>query len=481
MTEPPRHDASSHAFGGPVQAAVRGAVRGACPSVHQPLAEADGNLARVRVPAGLLGSAGARAFAGAVEAVGGSVIEMTNRANLQVRGVSPASTTLMRDLLVAAELVADEPEVDERRNVLASPMSSIDPGELVDPTPHLAAVLDCLASPAAAALSPKFGVLVDGGGLVHVRDRAHDLALGAVRELTGRTVFEVRLAGALDERAASPYGSCWVVEPDEVAALVEAVVALTGDRGRVGALLDEIGAVAVYEELSARIDGMAACAMSDLELPTGESESPVGIRPQRQVGRVSVGAIVPLGRIAPPTLRAVADLADSVGMADLRISPWRQVVLSGVADADARAVAQELDTLGLIVDPAHPAGVVVACVGSAGCASAFTDTLADAEALIGQFADEPVASRPRSVHVSGCEKGCAYPGRAEVSLVGTAGGAYAVHRRDRTVVALDPVEQRFGGRVQTALLPEPARNAAIEIGHEHTQRVHHSDDERATA
>jgi len=444
---------------------VPNAIRGACPSVHQPFAEADGNLARVRLPAGVLSGRGARALASAVDAVGGSVIELTNRANLQVRGVPAESTMRMRDLLVEAELVDPDPRVDERRNVLASPMSGIDVGELLDPQPHVAAVLRCLTAPVAAALSPKFGVLVDGGGRVHVRDRAHDVALGAVRDVTGRIVFEVRLAGALCDRATDRRDApCWVVEPDEVTALVETAVALTGELGRVSALLDQMGEAAVYEELAARVDGMSERAPRDLERSMDESASPAGIRPQRQAGRVSVGAIVPLGRITAPTLQAVADLAAAAGATDLRISPWRQLVVRDLFEADARAVAHELAALGLVVDPAHPAGAVVACVGSRGCASAFTDTLADAEALVAMLADEPVSARPRSVHVSGCEKGCAYPGCAEVSLVGTVGGAYAVHRPDPTARDLDPVELRFGQRVHRALLPRSARDAVVDIG-----------------
>jgi precorrin-3B synthase len=470
VTTPPRDDAGPNA------------IRGACPSVHQPFAEADGNLARVRLPGGVLTARGAHALAGAVETVGGSVIELTNRANLQVRGVREGSTMQLRDLLVEAELVDPDPDLDQRRNVLASPTSGIDAGELVDARPHVAAVLRCLTAPAPAAAprSPKFGVLVDGGGLVHVRDRAHDVALGAVRDATGSTVFEVRLAGALRGRATDRRrASCWVVEPDAVHRLVEAVVTLTGEFGRVSVLLDQLGDAAVYAELAARIDGMTERAPDDLERPIGDSASPVGTRPQRQPGRMSVGATVPLGRITASALHAVADAADAVGAADLRISPWRQLIVTGVGAADAHAVVHELEALGLVVDPAHPAGAVVACVGSRGCASGFTDTLADAEALIAQLADEPACARPRSVHVSGCEKGCAYPGRADVSLVAVAGGAYALHRPDATAGALDDVERRFGRRVHAGLLPSAARDAVIDIGRARAPRA--DDDESVGA
>jgi precorrin-3B synthase len=75
-------------------------------------------------------------------------------------------------------------------------------------------------------------------------------------------------------------------------------------------------------------------------------------------------------------------------------------------------------------------------VGSRGCASGCTDAPADARRLVDALAAVAPAARPALVHVSGCGKGCAYPGTAPVTLVGTSPGRYDFVRAG-TVVACD--------------------------------------------
>ena len=59
--------------------------------MHEPFLELDGALVRIRVPGGMLAVDAARAIADVVAAVGGGAIEITNRANLQLRGIPPSS------------------------------------------------------------------------------------------------------------------------------------------------------------------------------------------------------------------------------------------------------------------------------------------------------------------------------------------------------------------------------------------------------
>src|SRR5262249_22995311 len=153
----------------------------------------------------------------------------------------------------------------------------------------------------------------------------------------------------------------------------------------------------------------------------------------------------------------------SCATSDVRVTPWRQLLVTGVADADAAQVSRALDALGLVVDPAHPAGSVVACAGARGCASGHVDTLIDAAALVHDLLGVLPIDRPASIHVSGCEKGCASPGRTEVAIVGIPGGRYDLHRGSTAVVG-DPVERRFGARAATALAPDEARHAVLAAG-----------------
>ena len=106
-------------------------IRDACPSVHEPFAQLDGALVRIRVPGGLLSSRQARRIAEAACAHG-TVLEITSRANLQIRGVRTGSHHLLVEELVAAGVTLADAAADARRNVLASPTAGIDVSEISD-------------------------------------------------------------------------------------------------------------------------------------------------------------------------------------------------------------------------------------------------------------------------------------------------------------------------------------------------------------
>ena len=73
---------------------------------------------------------------------------------------------------------------------------------------------------------------------------------------------------------------------------------------------------------------------------------------------------------------------DREGEAEVRLTPWRSVVLPHVPRQHSSTVLHELEELGLAVEATDPALSVVACAGSAGCPSSFTDTQRDARAMI---------------------------------------------------------------------------------------------------
>lgn len=444
-----------------------GEVRGECPSVHAPFVELDGALLRVRVPGGVLSAVAARGIAEVVARVGGGPIELTNRANLQLRGIPVGSVPIVRDALVAVGVVSRDPDADERRNVLGSPTAGVDADELVDTRAVLSSVADRLVASRAAGLSSKFGVLVDGGGAVHVRGRAHDVALGALRCADGTVRYEVRLDEALPlghgngHPAHAPDEPVWLVDPSNVIDVVEAAIDLCVPFGRARDLLDAVGPERVWGDLArCTDDALLRCHGHEVTVMQGPSLPPVGVWRQRRAGMVSVGAVPVLGRLEAATLGVLADLAEGAAAGELRISPWRSVVLTDIAEADAAKVVAACDNVGLMCDPAHPANLVVACVGNQGCAAGLADAHADARTLIERLGELPFSQRPRSVHVSGCEKGCARPQRTALSLVaGPAPGTY-----DLYVDRPGSSGSRFGERLQRGLDSSAAIDAVLAAG-----------------
>jgi len=89
----------------------------------------------------------------------------------------------------------------------------------------------------------------------------------------------------------------------------------------------------------------------------------------------------------------------------LRVTPWRLFALEG---------ARALPTHPFIEKPDDPLLRVDACPGAPACPAATVKTRALARALAGRVDGD--------LHVSGCEKGCARPRAADVTLVGRDGG-----------------------------------------------------------
>ncbi len=128
--------------------------RGWCPTLFEPMQSGDGWLVRVKPPGGRLRPAQARALADAARRHGSGAIELTGRANVQVRGLSVASAARFAAEMVAAGLAHADPPVERRRNVMLAPLA---PPALLD----VAAALEtALADAAFAGLHGKFGFAV---------------------------------------------------------------------------------------------------------------------------------------------------------------------------------------------------------------------------------------------------------------------------------------------------------------------------------
>ena len=91
----------------------------ACPGALQTHAAADGALARVRVPGGLLTGGQLRALAAAARDLGDGALELTSRGNVQLRGLADGAEAELGDRLAAVGLLPSASH-ERVRNVLAS-------------------------------------------------------------------------------------------------------------------------------------------------------------------------------------------------------------------------------------------------------------------------------------------------------------------------------------------------------------------------
>ena len=144
--------------------------------------------------------------------------------------------------------------------------------------------------------------------------------------------------------------------------------------------------------------------------------APFGFHPLDQTGFVGIGA--PFGRWSANRLSALADVAAKDGAGELRLTPWRAILVPGLNAKAAKALIERAGPE-FITQATDPRLAISACPGMPACRNASVRTHDDALA----FAALPVlaGSSGMRLHVSGCEKGCANPTATTAVLVGRNG------------------------------------------------------------
>lgn len=349
------------------------AVKGWCPGALRPMLSGDGLVVRVRPYGGTLDAAQAAGIADLAERYGNGLIDVTSRANLQIRGVSEQGHPALLDGLAQLKLLDRDAEAESRRNILVTPF-----WESGDETRSLAAELGEALARCALGLPTKFGFALDDGS-----NRVLSAASADVRiERDGAGGLIVRADGAECGRSVSRGEAVNVA-----LALAAWFVNSGGAKGGRGRMAAHIAAGASLPD-ALRGDAEPAPALA---MPGP------GLSPQ--------GALVGIafGQLPHAQLR---DLA--AGARVLRMTPWRMILAEGLREMPHCA---ELITRG-----DDPALRVIACSGAPRCREAHADTRRLATALA------PHVAGDARLHVSGCAKGCAHSGRAAITLVATREG-----------------------------------------------------------
>lgn len=290
-------------------------VKGWCPGALQPMASGDGLLVRVRPWCGAFERDAMRALADIAEHLGNGHIDLTRRANLQIRGVRERDMPELQGVLARHNLLDRDPAIEAGRNIMVSPLAGWDAGERLDVRPIARELVGLLANdPALRGLPAKFGFLIDGGGAVSIAGERADLALVAVGD-----------AVAVGRRGE------WLGTTTPAAAAHAAQMLARGEQPA----LDPLDAV-----------------------PPTASRRALGT-----LGNGVIGVAAPFGRLENSQLRQLAEIAES----EIRLSPWRILYFK------ARSIDRARE-LGLIAATDHPLLRIDACPGAPACASATVDT-----------------------------------------------------------------------------------------------------------
>ncbi len=394
----------------------------------------DSYMCRVRIANGILSAWQLRGVAELASRYGGGYTHVTTRGGLQIREIKPEHGPAVVEGLADIGLISRGAGADNIRNVSGSATAGIDPQELIDTRPYARAWHHhILNERAMIGLPRKFNVSFDGGGAVASLEDTNDIAFTAVRvgpgagdEIEPGVWFRLGLGGITGHKdLARPTGA--YVKPEDTTMVADAIVRAFSDHGdrtdrkkaRLKYVLDAMGFEAflgyVEEKLGRKL---ARIPDAHVEGPTPANRlAHVGVHPQKQEGLVWIGVATPVGKMTVTQMQALADLANTYGDGDLRLTVWQNVLISGVRAEKAAELEGWLKSIGLTSQVSAVRAGLVACTGNTGCKFANANTK-DTAVAIADWVDARVAlDGPINIHLTGCPNSCAQHYIGDIGMI----------------------------------------------------------------
>jgi ferredoxin-nitrite reductase len=396
-------------------------------------------MLRCRIAGGALTSQQFRGLAGIAGTRGPGHVDLTTRANVQIRQIMPEHAPDVLMTLADLGLTSLGAGADNIRNITATPTSGFDPDELIDVMPYARAMHHyILKNRDLYGLPRKFNIAYDSGGRVSVCADTNDIGFYAVKVTQSKIdnqkstiipgiYFRMRLCGITGHKQLAT--DCGVLltpaETIPVAAALIRVFIENGDRtnrkkARLKYLVDDWGIAKTLEETQKKL------AFPLRHFPADACEPPLpkskhghlGIHPQND-GKHSIGILTPVGRVTVPQMLALADIADEFGRGEIRLTVWQNLILPGIPEENLQAALTAIQAAGLDHRNHAIHGGLVACTGSRGCKYAAADTKGNAITLGDHLSRAMILDQAVNIHLTGCHHSCAQHYIGDIGLMGT--------------------------------------------------------------
>ncbi len=395
-------------------------------------------MCRLRIPGGVLKAYQAEAIAAAAEAYGGGYVDITTRANLQIREIPARHMFALLTDLHEAGIIPRGSGADNIRNVTGNPTCGIDANEIYDVLPLCRALHHLILHDRALfGLPRKFNVAFDGGNSVASLEDTNDIGLKAVRvdgahglaaDIEAGVYFRVALGG-ITGHGDLARDTGLLLKPEECLPVISAMIRVYiagGDRGnrkraRLKYVLDTWGFQKFLDETQKLLAfPLRRLPEADCRFaPPVDKSGHLGIRPQRQDGLCYIGVDVPVGRLTVRQLRGLTALAQRFGSGTLRLTVWQNLLLSDIPEDRLAEALQALGELGLTHEPDPIQAGLVACTGSEGCKFGMAPTKSTALAISAYLRGRIVLDQAVNIHLTGCAHSCAQHFIGDIGLIAT--------------------------------------------------------------
>jgi ferredoxin-nitrite reductase len=398
----------------------------------------DSYMLRLRLPNGILKSAQLAGIADLAEQFGCGRLDITTRANLQIREIAPKHGPEVVERVQDLGLSSRGSGADNIRNITGDATAGICATELLD-TRVLARAwhFHILNDRSLIGLPRKFNVSFDGGGSIPTLEETNDIGFQAVEVADGGSVEAgvwLRLVlGGITGHQDLARDTGVVVKPAEAVAVADAIVRVFIDEGdrtnrakaRLKYVLDRFAEggqgfepflAAVEKKLGRALTRVPASLVKPR--PSQSRVAHFGVHAQKQNGFNYIGVVVPVGQMSVAQTRALAAIAQELGDGDLRLTVWQNLLISGIADKHVAIAKARIEAAGLHWQASPVRAGLVACTGNTGCKLANANTKGTAQKIAAQVEKAVALDTPINIHLTGCPNSCAQHYIGDIGLVG---------------------------------------------------------------
>ena len=397
---------------------------------------------------------------------------ITTRENVQFHHIPLAQCPEVLRLLGATGLTTREACGNTVRNVVGSPYAGVDPDEVFDPTPYLAAYVRFgVRHPITQGFPRKFKSAFTGtDARDHVSAAIQDLTyVSQIRVVDGveQRGFKVFCGGgtSIMPRLAKPlyefvstddylrvalaiwtvFNNADMLRKNRMMARLKVLIDRIGldeFRDMVDAELEKIGPIdpAPYMEIDELLretppvapatNGATADLPSPSEGGSGRGQflrwQETNVEAQRQEGYYSVMVKPERGNLDGPQFRAIADIMRRYTGGRARATQEQNLVLRFVPEGHLHDVWEALDRIGLAESDARAITNVVSCPGTDSCKLGITSSMGLAKALRDEMDEwgsdllDDQGVKDIRIKMSGCPNGCGLHHIANIGFHGAA-------------------------------------------------------------
>jgi ferredoxin-nitrite reductase len=386
-------------------------------------------MMRLRMPNGFAKSSQLRTIAELSRRLGNSVLDITTRQQIELRGFTLDTVPEIWEKLRGVDLRTLQTGIDNVRNINGCALAGLTPHELFDASPVVHELDRIIVGSKGNAeftnLPRKFNITVTGCMDNCTPSESQDIALVPAKK-AGRLGFNVLVGGKMGSggfSVASPLNV--FVEIFQASAVVVELIKIYRDHGprearskcRFAFLIEEWGIRRLRAELVARLGHELAFQGRDMRGSTHADH--LGVSLQKQASLMAVGLCIPTGRVNPDQLDELARLSDVYGHGEVRLTTGQNAIIPNVPTDRVAKLLEEPILKQLSPRPSPFVRGLVACVGTDYCNLALIETKSRAIAL-SQALHSKVGTgvNPLTIHWSGCPAGCGNHQAADIGLRG---------------------------------------------------------------